>query len=220
MALAIFDLDNTLIAGDSDYLWGQFMVDEGMVDAELFRKGNDHFYQQYQAGTMVLSEYLDFCLEPLTRYTLDELAEKHRKFMTEVINPIMLDQARALLKKHRDQGDYLMIITATSRFVTEPIARELGIDALLAVELEIKDERYTGKVVGTPTYQEGKVVRLKEWLENNPEYSMAGSYFYSDSRNDIPLLKEAEYAFAVDADPELTAFAKEQGWPVMSLRQS
>ncbi len=218
MALAIFDLDNTLIAGDSDYLWGQFMVDEGMVDVDLFREGNDRFYQQYEAGTMVLSEYLDFCLEPLTQYTLTELTEKHRKFMADVIDPIMLDKAKALLKKHRDQGDYLMIITATNRFVTEPIAKALGVNSMLAVELEIEEGRYTGKVVGTPTYQDGKVIRLKEWLVENPEHSMNGSYFYSDSRNDIPLLKEADHAFAVDADPELTRFAKEQSWPVMSLR--
>nr|WP_153765925.1 HAD family hydrolase [Endozoicomonas sp. OPT23] len=216
--MAIFDLDNTLIAGDSDYLWGQFMVDEGMVDADFFREGNDRFYQQYEAGTMVLSEYLAFALEPLTKYTLSELAEKHNKFMAQVIEPIMLDKAKALLKKHRDQGDYLLIITATSRFVTEPIAKKLGVDSMLAVELEIDGDRYTGKSVGTPTYQEGKVTRLNEWLAENPEHSMAGSYFYSDSRNDIPLLKEAEHSFAVDADPELTAFAKEQGWPVISLR--
>ncbi|WP_062261797.1 HAD family hydrolase [Endozoicomonas arenosclerae] len=218
MTLAIFDLDNTLIAGDSDYLWGQFMANEGMVDAAKFNEGNDYFYRQYEAGTMVLSEYLDFCLEPLTHYTLDELKVWHDKFMANTIRPIMLEKAASLLKKHRDQGDHLMIITATSRFVTEPIARELGVDTLLAIDLEINNNRYTGKVVGTPTYQEGKVIRLKEWLKENPEFSLEGSYFYSDSKNDLPLLNQVDYPFAVDSDPELTAEAKQKGWPVISLR--
>ncbi|KEQ16380.1 histidinol-phosphatase [Endozoicomonas numazuensis] len=218
MALAIFDLDNTLIAGDSDYLWGQFMANEGMVDAVRFHEGNDHFYRQYEAGTMVLSEYLDFCLEPLTQFTLDELKVWHDKFMEQTIRPIMLEKAASLLKKHRDQGDYLMIITATSRFVTEPIARALDVDTLLAIELDIEDNRYTGKVVGTPTYQEGKVIRLKQWLQENPEYSLEGSYFYSDSKNDLPLLNQVEHPFAVDSDPELTAVATEKGWSIISLR--
>ncbi|MGI9279417.1 MAG: HAD family hydrolase [Endozoicomonas sp.] len=218
MALAIFDLDNTLIAGDSDYLWGQFMANEGMVDAVRFHEGNDHFYRQYEAGTMVLSEYLDFCLEPLTQYTLDELKVWHDKFMEKIIRPIMLEKAANLLKKHRDQGDYLMIITATSRFVTEPIAKELNVDTLLAIELEIDDNRYTGKVVGTPTYQEGKVTRLKQWLEEKPEYSLEGSYFYTDSKNDLPLLKQVDNPFAVDPDEHLANEARTNGWPILSLR--
>ncbi|WP_257280361.1 HAD family hydrolase [Endozoicomonas sp. ONNA1] len=218
MALAIFDLDNTLIAGDSDYLWGQFMANEGIVDAARFHDGNDHFYRQYEAGTLVLSEYLDFCLEPLTHYTLDELKVWHDQFMERIIRPIMLEKAANLLKKHRDQGDHLMIITATSRFVTEPIAKAFDVDTLLAIELEIEDNRYTGKVVGTPTFQEGKVIRLKQWLQENPEYSLTGSCFYSDSKNDLPLLGQVDHPFAVDSDPELTAVAAEKGWPVISLR--
>ena len=218
MALAIFDLDNTLIAGDSDYLWGEFIVSKGLVDAESFQKGNDHFYQQYEAGVMDIEEYLAFCLEPLTRYSIDELKVFHQQFMAEAINSIMLPKAKALLKKHRDQGDHLMIITATNRFVTEPIAEAFEVDTLLAIDLEIKDNRYTGNVVGTPTYQSGKVTRLKEWLDEHPEHSIAGSYFYSDSHNDLPLLEESESPCAVDADPKLTAVAEKNGWPVISLR--
>ncbi|WOG27743.1 HAD family hydrolase [Endozoicomonas sp. 8E] len=218
MALAIFDLDNTLIAGDSDYLWGQFMTHKGMVDAASFQDGNEYFYRQYEAGSLVLGEYLDFCLKPLTRYTLDELKVWHDQFMEQIIRPIMLEKAANLLEKHREQGDHLMIITATSRFVTEPIAKAFDVDTLLAIELEIEDNRYTGKVVGTPTFQEGKVIRLKQWLQENPEYSLEGSYFYSDSKNDLPLLSQVDHPFAVDSDPELTAVAHEKGWPVISLR--
>lgn len=137
--------------------------------------------------------------------------------MEQSIRPIMLEKAVNLLKKHREQGDHLMIITATSRFVTEPIARAFDVDTLLAIELEIEDNRYTGKVVGTPTFQEGKVIRLKQWLQENPEYSLEGSHFYSDSKNDLPLLGQVDHSFAVDSDPELTAVATEKGWPVISL---
>ncbi|AMO58655.1 phosphoserine phosphatase [Endozoicomonas montiporae] len=218
MALAIFDLDNTLIAGDSDYLWGKFMCEQKLVDVETFRRGNDHFYEQYEQGTMNIHEYLGFALEPLTRYSMEELKHYHDLFMTEQIRPIMLEKARTLLQKHRDQGDHLMIITATSRFVTEPIAREFGVDTLLAIEAEIKDNRYTGNVVGTPTFQGGKVIRLQEWLTDNPGFSLEGSYFYSDSKNDLPLLQTVDYPFAVNPDPELERVARKKNWTVLNLR--
>ena len=149
---------------------------------------------------------------------MEELQGFHEQFMEDVIRPIMLEKAKALLKKHRDQGDYLMIITATNRFVTAPVAEEFGVDTLLAMETEIKDNRYTGKTFGTPTYQTGKVIRLQEWLQENPGHTMASSYFYSDSRNDLPLLREVEYPFAVNPDPALEQVAREEGWPVISLR--
>ncbi|MGI9274817.1 MAG: HAD family hydrolase [Endozoicomonas sp.] len=218
MALAIFDLDNTLIAGDSDYLWGEFMASEGIVDADSFRQRNMEFYYQYESGELDIHEYLAFCLEPLTRYSMEQLDSWHNRFMTEIIRPIMLDKAKQLLDRHRKQGDHLMIITATNRFVTEPIAEEFGVDTLLAIDAEIQDGRYTGRVSGTPTFREGKVIRLNQWLEKNPDYSLIGSYFYSDSKNDLPLLEKVGHPFAVDPDPELESTAKGQGWPVISLR--
>ena len=218
MALAIFDLDNTLIADDSDYLWGEFLCERGLVEVKSYRQKNNDFYEQYQQARLDINEYLEFALEPLTQYSIEELNDYHRLFMDEYIHPIILEKARVLLHKHRDQGDHLMIITATSRFVTEPIAREFGVDTLLAVEPEIQNNRYTGNVVGTPTYQEGKIIRLNEWLSENPDYSMEGSYFYSDSKNDLPLLKKVDYPFAVNPDPELEKVASERDWPVLNLR--
>ena len=218
MALAIFDLDNTLIANDSDYLWGEFVCEQELVDVETYRKGNAYFHQQYEQASLDIYEYLDFALKPLTRYSMDELKQYHELFMEQHIRPIMLEKARAMLQKHRDQGDHLMIITATNRFVVEPIASEFGVDTLLAVELEIKDNRYTGKVAGTPTFRDGKVTRLQEWLTENPEFSMEGSYFYSDSKNDLPLLQKVDFPFAVNPDPELERTAREKDWPVLNLR--
>lgn len=218
MALAIFDLDNTLIADDSDYLWGEFMCDHGLVDEDTFRQANQRFHGQYEQAALDIDAYITFSLEPLTKYSMAELQGFHKQFMEDVIRPIMLEKARVLLQKHRDQGDHLMIITATNRFVTAPIAEEFGVDTLLAIEAEIRDNRYTGKSFGTPTYQTGKVTRLKEWLQENPEYSMAGSYFYSDSKNDVPLLREVDYPFAVNPDPGLLKTARENNWPIIDLR--
>ncbi|MET4696526.1 HAD family hydrolase [Endozoicomonas lisbonensis] len=218
MALAIFDLDNTLIANDSDYLWGEFVCEQELVDVETYRKGNAYFHQQYEQASLDIYEYLNFALEPLTRYSMDELKQYHELFMDQHIRPIMLEKARILLQKHRNRGDHLMIITATNRFVVEPIADEFGVDTLLAIELEIKNNRYTGKVTGTPTFQDGKVTRLQEWLTENPGFSMEGSYFYSDSKNDLPLLQKVDFPFAVNPDPELEKTARENDWPVLNLR--
>lgn len=218
MALAIFDLDNTLIANDSDYLWGEFVCEQELVDVETYRKGNAYFHQQYEQASLDIYEYLGFALEPLTRYSMDELKQYHELFMDQHIRPIMLEKARVLLQKHRDRGDHLMIITATNRFVVEPIANEFGVDTLLAIELEIEDNRYTGKVTGIPTFQDGKVSRLQEWLTENPGFSMEGSYFYSDSKNDLPLLQKVDFPFAVNPDPELEKTARENDWPVLNLR--
>lgn len=218
MALAIFDLDNTLIANDSDYLWGEFVCEQELVDVETYRKGNAYFHQQYEQASLDIYEYLGFALEPLTRYSMDELKQYHELFMDQHIRPIMLEKARVLLQKHRDRGDHLMIITATNRFVVEPIANEFGVDTLLAIELEIEDNRYTGKVTGIPTFQDGKVSRLQEWLTENPRFSMEGSYFYSDSKNDLPLLQKVDFPFAVNPDPELEKTARENDWPVLNLR--
>lgn len=217
MSLAIFDLDNTLLHGDSDHAWGEFLCEQGLVDSEVYRQANDYFYQQYQQGTLNITEFLEFALKPLATLPPEQLSALHAQFMVEKVEPMITDKALALLQKHRDQGDFLLIITATNRFVTGPIAERLGVDAILATDPEQIDGRYTGKVAGTPCFQGGKVVRLNAWLAETG-HAMSGSYFYSDSRNDLPLLEQVEFPVAVDADETLTRIANERGWPVISLR--
>ena len=217
MTLAIFDLDNTLINGDSDHAWGEFLLAKGIVEPEVYQQANDHFYQQYQQGGLNIDEYLAFALAPLTRFTLAELDNLHGQFMRQVITPMLLDKAKALLNKHRQQGHFLLIITATNRFVTAPIADLLGVDDLLASDAEIIDGRYTGKVEGIPCFQHGKVQRLQQWLLSQP-HSLEGSYFYSDSHNDLALLNLVDHPVAVDGDERLNAEAKAKGWPMISLR--
>jgi len=215
--LAIFDLDNTLIAGDSDHSWGEFLVQKNLVDAQVYAEANDRFYQQYKAATLNIQEYLNFSLAPLTRYTLDELAAFHQEFIRDNIEPMMLPKAKALLQQHRDQGDYLLIITATNSFVTHPIAKYLGVDDILASDAEILNGRYTGKGIGTPCFQGGKVIRLQEWLKAQ-NFNLDDAYFYSDSINDLPLLEQVPNPVAVDADERLSKIAVERGWKIMSLR--
>ncbi|MFT6916246.1 MAG: HAD superfamily hydrolase (TIGR01490 family) [Motiliproteus sp.] len=217
MALAIFDLDNTLLAGDSDYAWGEFLVEQGLVDPEHYKQANDDFYQDYLRGTLDVFAYQTFALEPLTRFEPERLTQLHQQFMQLKILPIMLDKAASLLARHREAGDFLLIITATNRFVTGPIAALLGVDDMLATEPEILEGRYTGNLVGTPCFQEGKIVRLHEWLKDR-DLDLDGSYFYSDSRNDIPLLEKVDHPVAVDADASLTEHAKANGWSCISLR--
>jgi len=217
MALAIFDLDNTLIAGDSDHSWGEFLVAEQRVDAQQFKKSNDQFYADYVAGSLDIFAYLEFSLRPLTEMSMAELGELHTKFMQQVIAPMQLPKAKALLQKHRDAGDRLLIITATNRFVIEPICHSLGVTEFLSADPEIVDGRYTGKVVGTPTYQQGKVTRLKEWMKEQSE-TLEGSWFYSDSANDLPLLLEVDNPVAVDPCDRLREKAEDKLWPIISLR--
>ncbi|MDB4262690.1 HAD-IB family hydrolase [Porticoccaceae bacterium] len=217
MALAIFDLDNTLIAGDSDHGWGEFLVANDKVDANHYQKMNDQFYADYEAGCLDILAYLEFSLAPLAATSMEELAALHLKFMQQIISPLRLPKAEALIEQHRQAGDRLLVITSTNHFIVEPICQALGIDELLATDPEIIDGRYTGKIVGTPTYQEGKVERLKLWLSENNE-SLAGSYFYSDSINDLPLLLEVDKPVAVDPDDSLSAEAASRGWDIISLR--
>ena len=217
MALAIFDLDNTLIAGDSDHSWGEFLVSEQLVDAQQFKKTNDQFYADYVAGSLDIFAYLEFSLQPLTKMSMTELAELHKRFMQQVIAPMQLAKAQALLQQHRDAGDRLLIITSTNRFIVEPICHSLGVTEILATDAQIVDGRYSGKVEGVPTYKEGKVVRLNAWLQEQGE-SLKGSWFYSDSINDLPLLLEVDHAVAVDPCPELQAVAEEKHWQIISLR--
>lgn len=217
MRLAIFDLDNTLIAGDSDHAWGQFLVNRKLVDGDHFRIANDRFYEEYKAGTLNIIEYLQFSLAPLTHHNMNELTKLHKEFMHDYIEPMMLPKAKQLLADHRAQGDYLLIITATNGFVTRPIATALGVDDILTTDPEIVGNRYTGKFVGTPTFQKGKVIRLEEWLKEK-NFSLDDAYFYSDSINDLPLLEQVPNPIVVDPDPKLNAVAVERGWKVMSLR--
>ncbi|TXR54849.1 HAD family hydrolase [Reinekea thalattae] len=217
MALAIFDLDNTLIAGDSDHAWGEFLVEEQLVDPTVVAQANDRFLKQYQAGSLDIDEYLNFALSFLANKTPAQLAPLHNQFMSQKIAPMMLEKAQALIEKHRQQGDRLLVITATNRFVTEPIVKQLGIDDLIACEVEIKDGVYTGKPTGVPSFQHGKVTRLTQWLADEHE-SLAGAWFYSDSHNDLPLLSKVDNPVAVNPDSTLLDKAQQEGWAVLDLR--
>jgi len=215
--LAIFDLDNTLLNGDSDYLWGRFLVQRNMVDGEFYERENKRFYEEYKAGTLDIFEFLRFSLRPLAENDLETLLALRQEFIDTEIEPIILPQGRQLIKEHRDQGRVLLILTATNRFVTEPIAERLGVENLIATEPEFKNGRYTGEVSGTPSFREGKVERLTGWLSDNG-CNLATSWFYSDSHNDLPLLEMVTHPVAVDADDTLRQHAEFKGWPVISLR--
>ncbi len=217
MTLAIFDLDNTLIGGDSDKLWGQYLFDQRLVDTTGFAEQNDQFYEDYKAGILNIEAYLRFALGPLKGQPMDVLDAWHREFMRTVISPIMLPKAQELLAEHRAQGHTLLIITATNVFITRPIAAALGIENLLGCEAEIIDGRYTGEPTGVASYHEGKVTRLNEWLLKTGE-SIEGAYFYSDSQNDLPLLEIVDNPVAVNPDETLRKRALDAGWPVLSLR--
>ncbi|MFV1871720.1 MAG: HAD family hydrolase [Oleiphilus sp.] len=217
MALAIFDLDNTLLAGDSDHAWGEFLVEQGVVDPSLYKEANDQFLKDYQSGNLDILAYLEFALSPLTKQPIEELKRLRQAFYESKIKPIMLPKAFELLQQHRAKGDYLLIITATNRFVTELIAEGFGVDDLIATEPEIINHRYTGKIQGTPSFQEGKISRLNEWLESN-HHSLSGAFFYSDSHNDVPLLNIVDNPIAVDPDDTLKQLSLNNKWPILSLR--
>ncbi len=217
MPLALFDLDNTLLAGDSDYAWGEFLVHENKVDPDHYAQMNTRFYEDYQQGKLDIHQYLRFALAPLAALEPQELVELHRKFMDEVISKMWLPAAEALVEKHRAAGDQLMIITATNRFIVEPICHRFGISEVIATEPEQIEGRYTGQVAGVPSYQQGKVTRLQSWLEEKGE-TLVGSCFYSDSINDLPLLKAVEKPVAVNPDKLLLAEARQRDWPVLDLR--
>ncbi|MDD5036078.1 MAG: HAD-IB family hydrolase [Methylococcaceae bacterium] len=217
MSLAIFDLDNTLLAGDSDYLWGRFLVEKGIVDRESYEQANTRFYELYREGKLDIAEFLAFALRPLAEHSLERLYAWREDFIEEKIKPILLPAACEVIAKHRQAGDLLMVITATNRFVTEPIAKLYGIEHLIATTPEFRDGRYTGRFEGTPCFQEGKVKRLGEWMAKN-DHGLEDSWFYSDSHNDLPLLQQVSHPVAVDPDETLSRVAAEKGWPVISLR--
>lgn len=212
--LAIFDLDHTLLAGDSDYLWGRFLVEQGLVDATYYERENQRFYDEYRKGTLDIHEFLRFALKPLVEHDPDRLESLHRQYMQEKILPIITAEARALLQHHRDQEHLLLIITATNRFVTAPIAEELGVPNLLATDPERQGGRYTGRVSGIPCFREGKVQRLDLWLKEQG-LNLANSWFYSDSHNDLPLLERVSHPVAVNPDDTLEAHALAKQWPIL-----
>ena len=215
--LAVFDLDHTLLATDSDHLWGRWLIDNGVVDREVYERENERFYGLYTAGTLDIHEYAAFSLRPLVEQPLERMLELRARFVDEWIKPAVAAGTPALLERHRAQGDDLLITTATGRFITEPIAELLGVGTLIATDAEVHDGRYTGRIAGIPNFQGGKVQRLRQWLKaQTAPYEHVTAY--SDSRNDIPLLEEAHIAIAVDPDPVLRATAEHRGWQVISLR--
>ncbi|GAB4291473.1 MAG: HAD family hydrolase [Thiohalomonadaceae bacterium] len=218
MTLAIFDLDNTLLGGDSDYLWGRFLVEQGIVDGAYYERENNRFYEEYKAGTLDIRAYQRFALAPLVGQAPETLAAWHRRYMAEKIRPILLPASRHLLDWHRSQGHVPLIITATNRFITEPIVAALGVEHFLATEPEVVNGRYTGDITGIPTFQHGKVERLAQWLEQTG-YNLAGAWFYSDSHNDLPLLEQVDNPVAVDPDDTLRSHAEARGWDIITLRR-
>ena len=220
MNLALFDLDNTLLAGDSDFEWAQFLIGKGVVDREIQEAKNIEFYEQYKAGTLDIQAFLAFQLAPLTRHSREELDAWHAEYMERHIRPIIGEAARALVQQHLDNGDLCALVTATNSFVTGPIALELGIPHLIATVPEWEDGRFTGRPRGTPSFREGKIIRTEAWLESLGLWwgSFANSYFYSDSLNDLPLLSTVDTPVAVDPDDTLRAHATEMGWKIITLR--
>jgi len=219
MPLAIFDLDNTLLSGDSDYLWGQFLGELGAVDRASYERENERFYEDYREGRLDIMAFLAFSLRPLSQHPREELDAWHRRFMQEKIEPLITPAAEQLVARHRAAGDTLMIITATNAFVTAPIAARLGIPHLIATEPETQGDRFTGRVAGVPSFRDGKVSRLQAWLSQHAT-TLDGSSFYSDSHNDLPLLERVSHPVAVDPDNVLAEHARRRGWPVISLRGS
>jgi HAD superfamily hydrolase (TIGR01490 family) len=217
VSLAIFDLDNTLLSIDSDHAWGEFLLEQGAVDPVAYREANERFMADYNAGTLDMAAFLEMALKPLAENTPEQLAAWHQQFMASKIEPHILPKAEELLARHRTKGDTMLIITATNRFITGPIAERLGVDDLIAVEPEMVDGRYTGRVDGVPSYREGKVIRLQAWLEAQ-DLTMDGAWFYSDSHNDLPLLEKVDHPVAVDPDDTLRKVAEERNWRIMSLR--
>jgi HAD superfamily hydrolase (TIGR01490 family) len=220
LRLVLFDLDNTLLAGDSDFEWAQFLIEQKVLDREVYEARNQEFYDQYKAGTLDIHEFLDFQLKPLSRHPRTQLEAWHGQFMRDKILPIVTPKARELVARHAREADLLAIITATNSFVTAPIAREFGVDNLIATEPEQVNGEFTGKVAGVPSFREGKIVRLDAWLQSRglSWQAIRESWFYSDSLNDLPLLERVTNPVAVDPDPTLRVHAEKKGWPIISLR--
>ena len=220
MHLALFDLDNTILAGDSDFQWGQFLIEEGLLDHEAHLAKNLQYYEDYKAGKLDILAFLKFQLKPLSEHPRAELDALHARYMERKVRPMMTEKAKALIEKHRVLGDLLAVITATNSFVTKPIATAYGIEHLIGTTPEEIDGEFTGRVSGVPSYKEGKVTRLQQWLaeQGKTMQDFEAIWFYSDSHNDLPLLLLVDHPVAVDPDPTLEAYALGRGWPIMSLR--
>jgi len=220
MNLCLFDLDDTLIPLDSDHAWGEFITGLGWVDAVEFRRRNDEFFETYKAGRLDVHAYIEFATQPLRARSAQEAAEAHRRFMVEIITPGMTDKARALVHEHIAQGDLVALVTATNEFITAPIAEAFGIDDLIAIRLERgPGGTITGRIDGVPSYREGKVTRVEQWLAaRGARWSdFERTSVYSDSTNDLPLLERATHPVATNPSPALEAIAKERGWRILNL---
>ena len=220
MHLALFDLDNTLLAGDSDYEWTQHLLSKGILDRETFEARNKEFYEQYKAGKLNIVEFLDFQLQSLARNSRADLEAWHDEFMSERILPMLNQKSRDLVKQHQENGDICALVTATNSFVTGPICRELHIDHLIATIAAQENGQFTGKPRGIPSFREGKITRVESWLESLGLWwsSFERSWFYSDSLNDLPLLSMVSDPVAVNPDDTLHAHAKAEGWMILNLR--
>jgi HAD superfamily hydrolase (TIGR01490 family) len=220
MNLALFDLDNTLLTSDSDFEWSQFLIEKKVLDRKAYESRNLEFYEQYKSGTLDIHQFLDFQLQPLSRHSRIQLDDWHNEFMAKKIIPQIAPDAYKLINKHLLGGDLCIIITATNRFVTEPIAKILGINNLIATEPDQEDGEFNGQVLGIPCFREGKITKLEDWMDerNLTWLSFLESWFYSDSLNDIPLLNKVTNPVAVDPDSTLKEYAKKNNWPIISLR--
>lgn len=220
MNLALFDLDNTILAGDSDYNWSRFLIQEGYLDGAIHAEKNEKFYADYKAGTLDIYTFVEFQFKPLARNPRTVLNQLLKKYVEEVIEPMITEKARALVKSHQEEGDLIIVITATNSFITKPIAELFGIENLIGTDPEEKEGEFTGKVTGLPSFKEGKVTRLEAWLKgkNLSLASFEKSYFYSDSHNDLPLMQKVTHPVAVDSDDVLSEYAQSKGWPQISLR--
>ena len=220
--LALFDLDNTLLAGDSDHAWGEFLIERGLVDAERHRASNDAHYQNYLAGKLDINDYVNFTVAPVISYTEEERNRLIETFMQKTIRPMILPESRALIESHQVRGDTCIIITATNDFITAPIAKELGVDILIATQLETIAGKLTGRIQGEPCYREGKVKKLAVWMQQaatrGHHFDLSSAVFYTDSINDLPLLKQVSEPVAVDPDGSLRKEARARQWKVISLR--
>ena len=217
MALALFDLDNTLLGGDSDYLWGCFLVEKGIVGGEHYERENARFFGDYRLGQLDIRAFLRFSLAPLAQYERVALERMRQQFVAEKIQPVLLPAACALLAHHRAAGDTVVIVTATNHFVSEKTAEVLGVQHLIATDLEECDGHFTGEVRGIPCFREGKIARVEAWAAQHA-VDWSDSWFYSDSHNDLPLLERVDHPVAVDPDPTLAALARARDWPIISLR--
>lgn len=220
MALALFDLDNTLLAGDSDYRWGQFLITLHAVDGDAYEQANQKFYADYKAGKLDIHEFARFAFRPLADHSIQQLEAWRQQYLDEVIRPIMTTKGQKKINWHKQQNDEVVIITATNSFITRPIADAFGVEHLIATEPLRDNDRFVAEIHGVPCYQEGKVTRLNTWLESRPDITLENSWFYSDSHNDQPLLEQVTNPVAVDPDEELRQVALLRNWDIISFRDN